>query len=125
MNSLLVETDAPKTTIVDELDREESPDLNGSPPIALPPLRPSQAEPSEQSLPESRLRVLARLLAMADTYRESGSLRQAIEMYFELIRDHADTPQALQAEKRLMGVARSYEQAGELRQARGIYEQLL
>jgi len=125
MNSLVVETDAPMTMIVDELDRDDSPRPNGSPPIALPQLRPAQAEPSEQSMLESRVRVLARLLAMADTYRESGSLRQAIEMYFELIREHADTPQALQAEKRLMGVARSYEQAGELRQARGIYEQLL
>lgn len=62
---------------------------------------------------------------MADTYRQAGSLRQAVEMYFELVREHADTSQALQAEERLLDVARLYEQTGELRQARGIYEQLL
>ena len=70
-------------------------------------------------------RILARLLSMADAYRESGSLRQAIEIYFELIREHADTPQGHRAEERLFDVARSYERSGELRQARGIYEQLL
>ena len=62
---------------------------------------------------------------MADTYYQGGSLRQAIELYFELVRDHAGTPQAAQAEERLLEVARTYERAGELRQARGIYEQLI
>ena len=46
-------------------------------------------------------------------------------MYFELVRQHAESPQALQAEERLLEVAQNYEKAGELRQARGIYEQLL
>ena len=62
---------------------------------------------------------------MADTYRKSGALHQAIEMYFEIIREHPDTHQARLAEDRLLDVARTHEQAGELRQARGIYEQLL
>ena len=62
---------------------------------------------------------------MADTYRKGGALHQAIEMYFELIREYPDTHQARLAVDRLLDVARSYEQTGELRQARGIYEQLL
>jgi hypothetical protein len=70
-------------------------------------------------------RILDGLLRMADTYRSSGSQRQAIEMYFSLIHNYTGTPQAADAVLRLLEVARGYEDAGELRQARGIYEHLL
>jgi len=125
MSTLTVESDAPTTVIVDELDREESPPPNGSPPIALPPLLRAAPDLSTQSPTQDNSRVLARLLSMADSYRESGTLHSAIEIYFELIREHEGTPQALLAEERLFDVARSYEMADEMRQARGIYEQLL
>jgi len=75
--------------------------------------------------PSSRARILDGLLRMADSYRDSGSLRQAIEMYFELIHDHDGESRAVIAEERLLDIARSYEEAGELRQARSIYEHLL
>ncbi len=72
-----------------------------------------------------RTRVLEGLLRMADSYRRDGSLRQAIEMYFELVHDHDGTVQSGLAEERLFEIAREYEMVGELRQARGIYEHLL
>ncbi len=124
MSSLLTQKDIADAPLVDEEESGDDLHRNGTPPIVLPPSRPTGG-PSEISTPHGRTRVLPRLLAMADTYFQGGSLRQAIELYFELVREHAGTPQALQAEERLLAVARNYEQAGELRQARGIYEQLL
>jgi hypothetical protein len=70
-------------------------------------------------------RILDGLLRMADTYRATDSLRQAMEMYFALARNHDGSTQAADAVMRLLDVAREYEDAGELRQARGIYEHLL
>lgn len=70
-------------------------------------------------------RILEGLLRMADTYRATGSLRQGVEIYFELAHSHSGTTQAAAAVMRLLDVARGYEDAGELRQARGIYEHLL
>lgn len=124
MSGLLAENDVLETPMTDEDESGDVSRVNGSPPIVLPPSR-SSAGTSHATTPHSPLRVLHRLLAMADTYYQGGSLRQAIELYFELARDHAGTPQARQAEERLLDVARAYERAGELRQARGIYEQLL
>ena len=70
-------------------------------------------------------RKLDGLLRMADAYRASGSLRQAMEMYYELAAGYLDAPQGREAEDRLLDIARDYERAGELRQARAIYERLL
>jgi len=69
--------------------------------------------------------VLARLLRMADGYRRSGQPYQAIEMYFELVDDHGETPQGVQAREHLMAVCEQYEQEGKMRQARALYERLL
>ncbi len=120
MNPMLDEEPLAETMLND--DDEESDAEISRPPIVVPP-RPAPAP--AMTTPHGRTRVLPRLLAMADTYYQGGSLRQAIELYFELVHDHAGSPQARQAEERLLAVARTYEQAGELRQARGIYEQLL
>jgi hypothetical protein len=125
MNTVLTDVQNAAALLLDELNCEDEPRESSPPPMVLPPLHPSSSEPSAVSTPHGRSRVLPRLLAMADTYRKGGSLRQAIELYFEIVREHAGTPQAFQAEDRLIDVARSYEQAGELRQARGIYEQLI
>jgi tetratricopeptide (TPR) repeat protein len=125
MNTIVLEHEAPPTLIVDELDREDKADGNGDAPPQMPNYRAAALERAAQTHSGSSSRILVRLLSMADAYRESGSLRQAIEMYFELIREHAETPQGHRAEERLFDVARSYERSGELRQARGIYEQLL
>ncbi len=131
MSTLLTDVDCPTEALLDELEREvelerEFEASRGTPPpMVLPPRHRATTESCAAATPHSRSRVLPRLLAMADTYCQGGSLRQAIELYFEIVREHAGTPQALQAEDRLLDVARSYEQTGELRQARGIYEQLL
>jgi lipopolysaccharide biosynthesis regulator YciM len=69
--------------------------------------------------------VLSRLLQMADVYRRQQSPKQAIEMYFQLVESHGQTPEGQQARERLMRVAAEYEAQGLLRQARSIYEQLL
>lgn len=106
-------------TITESFHVESSKEI--AQPIVLPPLGPIP----EVATPHGRMRVLPRLLAMADTYYRGGSLHQAIELYFELVHDHDGTAQAQEAEQRLLDVARTFEESGELRQARGIYEQLL
>jgi hypothetical protein len=112
---------------MDHMNRVDPPRRHNPPPIMVPPRYTNsvKVEPEEQAPRDNQSRVLPRLLRMADTYRESGSVRQAIEMYFELIDQYSETPQALTAEDRLLDVAQSFELAGELRQARGIYERLL
>jgi hypothetical protein len=125
MNAVMTDVQAAAEMLLEELDCDDEPREASPPPRVMPTRLPSTDDRSEISTPHSHLRVLPRLLAMADTYRLAGSLRQAVEMYFQLVREHSDSPQALQAEDRLLEVARSYEEAGELRQARGIYEQLL
>lgn len=69
--------------------------------------------------------ILERLFAMAQRYRKEGNFRQATEMYWTLVSDHADTPQAESANAELMLLAEGYERAGNLRMARGMYERLM
>lgn len=69
--------------------------------------------------------VLDRLLAMAQTYRSEGGIRQAMDMYWELLEDFPGTPQAEEARKVLLDLAMSYERNGARREARSIYERLL
>jgi hypothetical protein len=91
-------------------------------PVVIPPVRPPvDVEP----ISPQRRRVLDHLVGMADMYARSGALRQAIELYFELAKDHDGTDQAALANDRLMVIAQKYEQNGEFRLARGIYERLL
>jgi hypothetical protein len=71
------------------------------------------------------LAILERLLAMAQTYRSEGSLRQAMEMFWELVEDFSETPQALVARKVLLDLAVHYERNGARREARSIYERLV
>jgi hypothetical protein len=70
-------------------------------------------------------RKIDSLLRMADSYRKSGALHQAMEMYYELVANYNGAPQGNDAEDRLLDIARGYERTGELHQARAIYEQLL
>jgi tetratricopeptide (TPR) repeat protein len=70
-------------------------------------------------------RKIDALLRMADSYRKSGALHQAMEMYYELVANYNGAPQGNDAEDRLLDIARGYERTGELHQARAIYEQLL
>jgi hypothetical protein len=92
-----------------------------TPHVAMPTNPPASAEPVR----DPRSKVLPRLLAMADFYLKEGSLRQALEMYFDLYRNHEDSPEAAKAEDRILDVARIHEENGELHVARAIYEQLI
>jgi tetratricopeptide (TPR) repeat protein len=127
MNTMQTDEDERSVATLDHIDRLDPPRRNNPPPILNPPRYSAAAHHEDESYSrlDSQARVLPRLLAMADTYRASGSLRQAIEMYFELMRDYNDSPQAITSEERLLEIANSYVRSGELRQARGIYDRLL
>ena len=70
-------------------------------------------------------RALERVLGMADHYRADNLLRQAAEMYFEVVDRCNSTPELARARQRLMEIAEHYENIGAPHQARGIYERLL
>lgn len=82
------------------------------------------AEPAAPVPPSPHTRARSRLLSMADGYLRSGSLRQALEMYFDLMDGYPGTTEAEQAEEQTLEVASRHEQAGELHLARAIYERL-
>ena len=69
--------------------------------------------------------MLERLFAMTQRYRKEGNLRQATEMYWTMVSDHPDTPQAEAAKAELLLLAEGYERAGKLHMARGMYERLM
>ncbi len=113
-----------------ELDEHQEPEQAGSnqpmmvAPVVIPPT-PRPTEDENEPISPQRKMLLEHLIDMADQYSLGGSPRQAIELYFELVIDHAGTEQSVQACERLLAVARQYKNNGELRQARGIYERLL
>jgi hypothetical protein len=80
----------------------------------------AKAPPAPASSP-----ALAHLAKIADGYFASGAVRQATELYFEILEDHPDTPEAGRARERLMAIAETYEKAHATRQARTLYERLL
>lgn len=69
--------------------------------------------------------MLERLLAMAQRYRKEGNYRQATEMFWTLIEEHSETPQAEAAKAELLALAEGYERAGNQHMARSMYERLL
>lgn len=71
------------------------------------------------------LPMLEHLLAMAQRYRKEGNSRQATEMFWSLIEEHPETPQADAAKAELLALAESYERAGNQHMARSMYERLL
>ncbi len=75
--------------------------------------------------PEAVNPLLTRLLKIADSYHAENAPRQAIEIYFELVENHPDTPEAQQAQRRLTEIGEQYEQSGGFRQARSLYQRLL
>ena len=88
-------------------------DLAPSAPAAVP-VQPEAANP-----------LLTHLLRIADGYRAENALRQAIEIYFELVENHPHMPEAQQARHRLTEIGEQYERSGEFRQARSLYQRLL
>jgi hypothetical protein len=88
------------------------------------PAQPVAAQPGETTKSTYQNRAIGMLMRIADTYREQNNLRQATEMYFDILHKYPDAPEARLAHERLMELAAYYESRGELRQARYICEQL-
>jgi len=102
--------------------REANVSVNvASPDLSVPDATNVVTEPQ----PDAQSRVLARLLKMADAYRDVLALRHAMAIYFLLADQHGDTPQGEEARERLLEIAETHERAGEHHQARSIYERLL
>jgi hypothetical protein len=64
------------------------------------------------------------LLALAQRYRHQGDPRQAEDILWKLVQDHAETLQAEIAKNSLMLMAHEYERDGCAHAARAIYERL-
>ena len=86
------------------------------------PLPPRPDSPLEAS---GERAVLDRLFAVAQAYRNDGSVRQAMDLYWELVEDFPETRQANDARKVLLELASQYEREGARHAARTIYERLL
>ncbi|MFZ4580228.1 MAG: hypothetical protein ACOYOB_17740 [Myxococcota bacterium] len=69
--------------------------------------------------------MLERLFAMAQRYRKEGNFRQATEMYWTMVSDHAGAPQAEAAKAELLLLAEDYERTGRPHMARGMYQRLM
>jgi hypothetical protein len=69
--------------------------------------------------------VLKRLLAMAQRYRSTGELNAAMEMFWELAEDHAESAEGATARQALLEIAAFDEREGAQHMARAIYERLL
>jgi hypothetical protein len=94
--------------------------------VATPAAPPIGGAVAAAPLPPAERRVMDRLLSMADHCLHDHLLRQAAEMYFEVL-DHQDAgiSEAEHARRCLIEIAEFYERTGNPHQARGIYEQLL
>ncbi|MGO8702885.1 MAG: hypothetical protein ACLQVA_03625 [Candidatus Brocadiia bacterium] len=76
--------------------------------------------------PPAETPVLDRLMHLADQCLHNYELRQAAEMYFDMLnRPGAGPHETDQARRHLLEIAAYYEETGKPHQARGIYERLL
>ncbi len=69
--------------------------------------------------------VLRHLLVLADNYRDQGSRRQAMDVYWSLVDIYPSSPEGEQALQRLLQMAERFDREGMHRIARDLYEQLL
>ena len=72
-----------------------------------------------------RSRALERAMGMAERYLADNLLRQAAEMYFEVVGRYAGAPESARAHEQLLEIAEHYEDIEAPHEARGIYERLL
>jgi hypothetical protein len=63
-------------------------------------------------------------MGMAERYLADNLLRQAAEMYFEVVGSYTSTPESARARRQLIEIAEHYEDIAAPCQARGIYERL-
>jgi hypothetical protein len=69
--------------------------------------------------------LLERLLSMAQRYRKEGSSQQATELFWTLVEEHSEAPQAAAAKVELLALADEYECKDNRHMARSIYERLM
>jgi lipopolysaccharide biosynthesis regulator YciM len=69
--------------------------------------------------------MLERHFAMAQRYLKAGNYSHATEMFWMLVDEHSETPQAEAAKAELLTLAEGYERAGKYHMARSMYEQLM
>ena len=91
--------------------------------VAPPAVAPVAAAPPA---PPAEHPIMDRILTMADHCLHSHLLRQAAEMYFEVLdRQGVSDHETEHARRCLIDIAEYYERTGSPHQARGIYEHLL
>jgi len=69
--------------------------------------------------------ILDRLLRMAQHYRHEGKQKQAMDIYWSILEDHADTMQSHIARLSLIDIAQTYDFEGARHMARTMYDRLL
>ncbi len=69
--------------------------------------------------------LLEHLFTMAQHYRKEGNYREATELFWKLVDEHSETPQADAAKTELLALAEGHERAGNQHMARSMYERLL
>ncbi len=76
-------------------------------------------------LSQADSKALERVMGMAERYLADNLLRQAAEMYFEVLDRYNSVPESDRARQQLLEIAEHYEDIAAPHQARGIYERLL
>lgn len=69
--------------------------------------------------------ILDRFLVMAQAYRAEGNVFNAMELFWKLVEDYPDSPQAEESKNALIEIAMQYEHEGLRHPAYAIYERLL
>jgi len=93
--------------------------------MTKPAIAPTGGAGEAAGDPSVNGRVLDRLLGMAHRYRSEGNLRQAMELYWNVLENHPGTAQAEGACVSLLDQADAYERDGARHVARAVYERLL
>jgi hypothetical protein len=93
--------------------------------VHAPNVNPTSVAEAPASSCQTDSQAIERILGMADRYRADNLLRQAAEMYFEVVDRCKRGPELARARQRLLEIADHYENIGAPHQARGIYERFL
>ena len=97
-------------------------EMEAGPDVAVSTVGPAQVPVPRRC---GGLTMLDRHFAMAQRYLKAGNYRQATEMFWTLVDDHDETPQAEAAKTELLTLAEGYERAGKDHMARSMYERLM
>ena len=68
--------------------------------------------------------MLAFRLRQGKAWDEDGQMYRAMSVYFDIIRDYADSQEGIEAKARLMEIARAFEEDGQIYRALGLYDRM-